>query len=300
MPRIRYIQKRFMPDSRDVIEKANIIIEEYQSQGYRLTLRQLYYQFVARDWLANRQQNYKRLGGILSDARYAGQVDWHAIEDRTRNLRDNSHWDNPGEIITGSAEQYQIDKWSTQPRRVEVWIEKDALCGILDAVCPELDVPYFSCRGFGSTSEMWRAARRFESNEGSSQETVVLHLGDHDPSGINMTEDIRKRMQTFNIESVEIRRIALNMDQVDEYDPPPNPAKETDSRFASYSAEFGDECWELDALEPAVLTQLIRDQVELLRNDNLYSVQVALEAEHREQLQGVADNWDSVVEGLEL
>ena len=100
-----FIDKKFAASSLAIIEQANTIIGEYAAQGFKLTLRQLYYQFVARDLLANTQRSYKRLGNIISEARLAGRVDWNAIEDRTRNLESNPHWDDPAAIIKAGGAQ---------------------------------------------------------------------------------------------------------------------------------------------------------------------------------------------------
>ncbi len=117
MPRIRYVDKDFKPATLETINRANAIIEEYRGQGYRLTLRQLYYQFVARGLMPNVQRNYKRLGAILSDARLAGLVDWDAIEDRTRNLEAYPTWRSPESMIEAVADQFRLDLWAAQPTR---------------------------------------------------------------------------------------------------------------------------------------------------------------------------------------
>jgi hypothetical protein len=134
--KIEYIPKNFTPGSLAIIARAEAICTEYQAQGYDLTLRQLYYQFVARGYIPNKDTEYKRLGSIINDARLAGQLDWDFIVDRTRNLRTLGHWDDPSDIVDSAAESFRVDKWSTQPTRIEVWIEKDALVGVLDAVWP--------------------------------------------------------------------------------------------------------------------------------------------------------------------
>jgi hypothetical protein len=138
MPKILYQSKNFGGASLLVIEQANEIIDEYQSQGFRLTLRQLYYQFVARDLITNKVSEYKRLGGIINDGCLAGMIDWDAIEDRTRSLRSLSSWDNPSDIIETAADQFKLDLWADQDNRVEVWIEKEALAGVFEGVCNEL------------------------------------------------------------------------------------------------------------------------------------------------------------------
>jgi hypothetical protein len=84
MPIIKYKDFNFRSASLSVIELANSIIAEYQAQGYDLTLRQLYYQFVARGIIPNSDAEYKKLGSVINDGRLAGLIDWDSITDRTR------------------------------------------------------------------------------------------------------------------------------------------------------------------------------------------------------------------------
>jgi hypothetical protein len=304
MPKICYDDEccgrlRRNADRMAIVQKANEIIAAYRAQGFDLTLRQLYYQFVARDIIPNRDREYKRLGEIILDARMAGLIDWEAIVDRTRNLRVLPHWDEPSDIVRACAEQFRVDLWNTQPYRVEVWIEKDALVGVIEGVCNELDVPHFSCRGYTSVSEVWSAARRLQDYaDRFGQTPVILHFGDHDPSGIDMSRDIQRRLEQFGL-SLELRRLALNMDQVETYEPPPNPAKVTDSRYAGYMREFGEESWELDALEPAVLADLIRTEIEGLVDPAPWRKAAALQAKSRRLLSAVSRDWSEVAKFVE-
>lgn len=287
--KIKYINKRFNASSLKVIENANTIIEEYTAQGYELTLRQLYYQFVSRDLIPNSQKEYKKLGAIINDARLAGEISWQAIVDRTRNLEGNSHFDSPSDIIERCADWYQRDKWANQENRVEVWIEKDALVGIAERICRQLDVSYFSCRGYTSQSEMWAAAMRLKRFATRHDQTpVIIHLGDHDPSGIDMSRDIADRLELF-MGGMEVNRIALNMNQVRKYNPPPNPAKITDSRAVGYIKLHGHESWELDALDPKVLSALIEKTVLSYRDDEKWDEATELENEHKERLREIAE-----------
>ncbi len=293
MPKIEYEVKKFREATLVVIQQANDILTEYRAQGFVLTLRQLYYQFVSRAFIPNTDRDYKRLGNTISDARRAGLVDWASIIDRTRNLVSVPNWANPSEILQSAVDSYHRDLWDTQDNRLEVWIEKDALIGVIEDICRELDVPYFSCRGYVSDSEMWSAAaRRMTDYADNDQNVVVLHLGDHDPSGIDMTRDIRDRLSLFSGSTDPIvKRIALTMEQVDEQGPPPNPAKVTDSRYESYQAVYGDESWELDALEPQFMADLIREHVEELRDDEAMDKAVAEQEAERQQIQDVIDKW---------
>jgi len=293
MPKLKYIEKNFGAAARETISRANGIITEYAEQGFALTLRQLYYQFVARALIPNTFRSYKRLGTIVSDARLAGLIDWDSIQDRTRNLKRNSHWSSPGQIIRSAAHGYEIDKWADQEYRPEVWIEKDALVGVIEQVCIENDVPYFSCRGYNSQSEMWRASQRMLRSGDDGQQPIVFHLGDHDPSGKDMTRDIEDRLETFcGTGAIELQRLALNMPQVQEYDPPPNPAKVTDSRAADYIAAFGDESWELDALGPRVLADLIDTHVDEWRDDEKWAAMLEREAQGKAELEAMLGDED--------
>ncbi len=293
-----FVDRRFSASSQALIDQANAIIDQYRAQGFVLTLRQLYYQFVARALIPNRQSEYKRLGSVVNDARLAGLMDWDMIEDRTRNLKDLPRWDDPQSLIETAAEQYRSDIWAAQVYRPEVWIEKEALVGVIESVCQELRVPYFACRGYGSQSELWRAGRRHRRNVRLGQTIIVFHFGDHDPSGIDMTRDNADRLAMFSQANgaLEVRRLALNMDQVDQYQPPPNPAKTTDSRFEGYIREYGPESWELDALEPQVISALVRDNIEPLIDRERWDAFASDEERARDIMRGVASKWDEIAE----
>lgn len=270
-----------------VVEQANEILEEYQGQGYILTLRQLYYQFVARAILPNTLQSYKRLGGIINEGRLGGLVDWKLLEDRTRGLERLATWDSPADIIDACAAQYRRALWDGQPYYVEVWVEKEALAGIVEQACNEYRVPHLSCRGYTSQSEMWRAGRRLIEQTDTDHKILILHLGDHDPSGIDMSRDIQDRLEMFVGEAPEFKRIALNMNQVRKYKPPPNPAKTTDARYASYQEEYGTESWELDALEPKVITKLIQSEIESIIDYDTWEESLKREAKDKRVLEKI-------------
>jgi hypothetical protein len=169
--------------TRNVIEQANTIIDEYLGQGFKLTLRQLFYQHVARGLIENSLKQYKRLGTIIRNARDGGLVDWNAIEDRTREVHSHAFWGSPAGIISVSAHQYREDLWAAQRYRPEVWIEKDALIGVIEDVCRELRVPYFAHRGNNSQTLQYQAGQRFAEYLDQGLIPLVLHLADHDPNG---------------------------------------------------------------------------------------------------------------------
>lgn len=297
MPKIQYKEIKFQKKSLDLIELVNQVVDEYSAQGYELTLRQVYYQLVARGYIPNNERSYKNVGSLINDGRLAGLIDWHSVTDRTRNLRRESHWDNPADVIASARYSYNLDKWKGQPNYVEVWVEKDALVDIVGQACSPLDTPYFSCRGYTSQSEMWSAAQRFIRQE-QREKRIIIHLGDHDPSGIDMTRDIQERLELFGAD-VFVKRVALTMNQIQTYNPPPNPAKITDSRASKYIDQFGDESWELDALEPKVITDLIKKQVTMYRDDAIYRAVCDKESREKEELKMLEHNYDRAVAYLE-
>lgn len=296
MPKRRYKDIRFHSKSLETIDRVNSIVEEYEAQGFELTLRQVYYQLVARGYIPNNERSYKNLGSLINDGRLAGLIDWYAIVDRTRNLRGNSHWENPESVIDSARYSYMLDRWKNQPNYVEVWVEKDALIGIVSQICRELDVPHFSCRGYTSQSEMWSAAQRFI-RQSHKESRTIIHLGDHDPSGIDMTRDIQERLDMFGAD-VFVKRVALTMEQIETFNPPPNPTKLTDARASGYIEEYGHECWELDALEPKVITSLIREEVTALQDpDLLYEIEYR-EKEDKSNIKLISQRYDEVVDFL--
>ena len=283
-----------------VVEQANTIIDEYIGLGFNLTLRQLFYQFVARGLLKNLFNEYKRLGTIVRNARDAGLIDWAAIEDRTREVNNHAFWDSPSHIISDDAEAYREDLWAEQHYRPELWIEKDALIGVIESVCTESRVPYFAHRGNNSQTLQYQAGRRFAGYLDQGLTPLVLHLADHDPNGIDMTRDNIERLKLYARADIEVRRIALNLDQVRRYDPPPSFVKEGDTRTSGYRDRFGtDECWELDALSPTVISDLIRREIEGLIDQRRWKRAIASENRGRKLLTGAAENWTKVEKMLE-
>lgn len=297
MSRIAYENWNPNARTRAIVEVANQICAEYAQQGYDLTLRQLYYQFVARDYLPNNQRSYKNLGTAIDKARKAGLLDWNYIIDRTRNLMGWTTYLDPADLIAQTEDRYHLDLWEGQAYRVEVWVEKEALASVVQRAALSRGVDYFSCRGYVSQSELHAAGQRHRSYERDDQDVVVIHLGDHDPSGIDMTRDVQDRLELFGAHT-KVRRIALNLDQIDLYNPPPNPAKLTDSRADSYIANYGVSSWELDALDPATLNDLIITTIDSYLDLDAFSERVEQERRGRDQLAQISEQWDDIVDGL--
>lgn len=274
-----------------VIEHANAIVEEYQDAGIKLTLRSLYYQFVARHLMVNKQANYKNLTDIISKARLAGLIDWDSIEDLTRHLREYQTETSPRDACLRIAGTYIENLWENQEVYCEQWIEKDAALNTITPACGRWRLPHFSCRGNTSQTALYDAGQRLLRQMEMGHRVVILHIGDHDPGGVDMTRDNRDRLDMFTrYAGVELRRIALNMDQIEQYNPPPNFVKEKDSRGGGYRARFGtDECWELDALDPRIMDRLIDDQVRSLIDIDLWNEEAERERVNRQKLLDAAE-----------
>lgn len=294
--RIAYKPWNPKPATLELVYEAENIIDEYEAAGYVLTLRQLYYQFVARDIIDNSVRSYKNLGNVITKARMAGLISWEAIEDRNR--KHESFWFDEDELnpIRDLPNYIRFDRWDRQDFYIEVWVEKEALGNVIARACDPFLVPYMSCKGYLSASEAWRAGMRFREKLDDGNECILIHLGDHDPSGIDMTRDNKDRLDLFTEipSGVTVERLALNMDQVHEYSPPSNPAKITDSRAKSYIRRFGRTSWELDALEPQVLERMIQDEFRQYIDMDAWEEVESAENEKRQMLKNIYDNWDQI------
>jgi hypothetical protein len=292
---IQYRKYRPQAGARVVIDQANTIIADAEADGWHsMTLRQLYYQFVSRGFIPNAVSEYKRLGRIITDARYGGLVSWTAIEDAGRNSYHFPENPTAEQVLNGIERKLTIDPWANQDTYVEVWVEKQALESTIARPAGRLNTPYMACKGYLSASEAWRASLRFQRAIAKGKNPVLLHLGDHDPSGIDMTRDNGDRLAEFLGGRIEVRRIALNMDQVEQYSPPPNPAKEDDSRYPRYKAEYGDESWELDALRQNTIGDIITENLRSFINQEKWYADMAEQARRREPLAKLKALWPDV------
>jgi len=257
--------KKFQQKNVILLDKIKEILEEFSMQGFRVTLRQLYYQLVSRDIIPNRISAYAKLSGLLTDARYNGEIDWNAIEDRTRKPNIPNTFSDIKDLINSAVSSYKLDRWEEQEYYIELWTEKDALSSVIQPIAKKYQIPFIVNRGYSSTSAMYVAKERireklrngvWEEVYGKGRKCIILYLGDHDPSGLDMDRDIRDRLKEFEID-IEVIRIGLTQEQIQQYNPPTNPAKTTDPRGTGYIEEFGNTSWEVDALSPKVLQELI-------------------------------------------
>ena len=261
---------------RETVEMALHLSEAY---GGNLTLRQLYYRLVALGHETNSDAVYKRLGSIVTKARYQGDIPPWVLMDRNRDVEEGSYGrddvaqhtsDIANEVEEAIRELPRIyiqrSLWHGQPAFVSVWVEKAALAGVFEPVCRELGVSWFACRGYPSVSSLWSWLGQWnEAHQVSGcRDAVILYFGDHDPDGLQIPksaldsiEELRScyhgdkltddQAEDFpeshegmdDLGELTLVRHALTVDQIQTYSPPPFPAKMTSSRYKGYVADTG-------------------------------------------------------------
>lgn len=290
-----YQQVNFRPAQLALVAMMNDIIDDYVAQGFRLTVRQLYYQLVSKAVIQNTEQSYSKVCEVVNRAKLGGLMDWDAIQDRTREFTRQTRWDSPAHILRAASDGYHHDMWEGQPERVFAIVEKEALLGILEGACRDYDVPVLAARGYPSGTvlrEFYKSDIQPAQQDG--QDIIILHLGDHDPSGIDMSRDLEDRLDVFSEEValITLERIALNMSQIKAQKPPPNPAKVTDSRFAGYEVAYGKQSWELDALSPTFIDGLVRSNIDAhILDKSVWQGRQDLKDQHKAKIKRLGDRY---------
>jgi hypothetical protein len=278
----------FEINQENLLKKVIDIVDSYTSQGITLTNRQLYYQLVAKAIIPNADEIYKRICTFITDARYAGLIDWNAIEDRGRTPEKRPEWKNISELIESAINSYRLPRWEDQNYYVEMYCEKQAMESILKPIANKYHIYFGVNKGYSSASTMYELAKRIEYKIRRGKTTWILYMGDHDPSGMDMTRDIVTRIKEFLPEEYSpyfyVRHLALNTNQIEKYNPPPNPAKITDPRAKKYIEEYGNKSWELDALEPKVLMKIAEDGIKELLDEDKYNAWIERENKEKREL----------------
>ncbi len=226
----------------------------------RMTVRQLYYQLVARG-LPKTEQAYDRVQEATVQMRLARRLPYGKIADGSRTRTQVASYSNLGEALEHTQSFYRRDYWQNSPYRVEVWCEKDALTGVIQPICNEYGVTYVATRGFPSMTLVYESAMIMSTYDGASlngQRTRLYYFGDHDASGRSISDGLPERLRSHGAR-VDVLRRALEPHQVRAYGLPTRPNKKSDSRRRAFAERYGDESVELDALPPGVLEGLVRD-----------------------------------------
>lgn len=285
------IKNVWQKNQKELIEQITGIVDEYLDQDIKLTSRQIYYQLVSKNIIPNADEIYKRICKFLTDGRYAGLIDWEAIEDRGRTPEKHSEWENIQHLIDSAIYSYRLPRWRDQDYYVGLYCEKEAMESVLKPVADKFHI-YFGCnKGYSSASTMYELSQRIKGEIKKGKEAIILYLGDHDPSGLDMVRDIKDRIEEFLTEgdesiepNFEVIQLALNLEQIKKYNPPPNPAKITDPRAKDYIRQFGNKSWELDALEPKLLIKIAEGGIINYLDVGKYSHWIEREQKEKEAL----------------
>jgi len=242
-----------------VLTECIRILAEYPDQ---ITLRQLYYRLVAAQVIENCQKSYKRLVAMLTKARKDGTISPAAFCDLTRESRGPYGWLDLGDYAQGMAQRYSRLCWQSQPRYLEVWVEKEALATVFAPLCGRHQVRLVVCRGYPSVSCLYEAARRFASEAGDGRECFLSYFGDFDPSGVDIPRNIGDELDAWAPGAAPaVSVVALTPEQIADHNLPPAPPKHTDTRAARFVAKHGRDTVELDALPPGALRELIESAI---------------------------------------
>ena len=248
---------------KEYVKATNNIISQY---NILLTVRQIFYRLVSNGFIQNTINSYKLFDRMITRGRERGDIDARSIVDRARQVigGDYGYVSVQDFVRTKISEledtkQYTRRVWDNQPQYVEVWVEKDALATLFSSIADGYRVVTYPSRGYSSFTKVYEAINNRFSLYGNRPITI-LHFSDHDPSGLNMTQDIQSRLSRYGSHA-KVKRIALTYTQVRQFGLEPMPTKISDSRWREYSIQYGSQCWELDALPPNELQNIIRDAI---------------------------------------
>lgn len=281
------------------------VVEYYISIGIKLTNRQLYYQLVGKDLIPNKNKVYKKICSFITDERYAGKIDWEAIEDKERIPEMPSEWNDVSSLIRSAISSFRLYRWEDQEYYVEMYCEKKAGINVLKPIANKYHMFFGFNKGYSSASAMYDLAKRIKEQQENGKKTVILYFGDHDPSGLDMVRDIKDRITEFltkgndpieiddyNFDSDEdnepyfkVINVALTQEQIKKFNPPPNPAKITDPRAKAYIKKYGNVSWELDSLDALELRGIAEDSIYDYINMEKYNAWIKKEKEQKKALE---------------
>lgn len=268
-----------------IIDNSVDVLSHYEDGV--LTIRGLHYQLVSRG-MTNDIQHYKRVVAATGQARWDGIISFNAFSDRDRALAcftNASEVELYDEIEIGKEQirlwmdTYRRNKWENQPYYPEVFIEKKALEGVFFKPCQKHGVALGACKGYPSLTFLKDAADRFMRAERNGKYPVIIYFGDYDPSGEDIPRALQENIRQLGCDSIEVRRICLNYQQVIDWKLPPAPAKITDSRTKNWD---GIGQVELDAVKPEKLISLLDDAIADIFDTELYEELLNIETDERD------------------
>jgi hypothetical protein len=249
------------------------------------TIRQLFYRLTVEGVIAKTEAEYKTVVRLTGEMRRAGDLPFDWIADSTRWMRKPTTYDSIESALQITARTYRRSLWAENHQYVEIWIEKEALAGVVVDVTDEFDVPLMVTRGYPSLSFVQSAAEAMNARD---QFTSVYYLGDHDPSGVDISRKLEEDLIDFTDGRVSFERIAVTEHQILDLALPSRPTKKTDTR----SKNFIGESVELDAIPATALRDLVRDAIEDHVDEHQLKILQKTEAEERRQLLEMAETFN--------
>lgn len=248
-----------------------------------MTTRQMFYQMETLGFVPKTQAGYNIVQKQLVEARRAGIIPYNWVSDNTRWMRKPDTYTSLEAFLKQSQEAYRRSIWASQSDYVEIWIEKDALAGVITPITEKWDVPLMVTKGYPSESFVYSAA---ESIKEIGKPTYIYYFGDWDPSGLNISEDTEKKLKGFlDDEDIPFHfsRVAILEDQIAHYNLPTRFTKKTDSRAKNWKGPSV----ELDALRADVLREMVDQAIVSHIEPGLYKRTLAIEEAEKETLQKV-------------
>ena len=273
-------KRRTKSELDDVKESILGIIAENDS----MTVRQLFYQMVSRGLIDKSEREYNNtVSRLATQMRKFGEMPYDAIADNTRWMRKPASHSSLEGFLEQQQRFYRRDLWQDQDAYVEIWLEKDALAGVLYDVTGHWDVPLMVCRGYASISFLWSAA---ETIKLEGKPTFLYYFGDCDPSGRDIPRAVEKSLREMSGADITFEVVAVTDQQIEEMNLPTRPTKKTDSR----SKNFEGESVEVDAIPPKELKRICRSLIEQHIDEGLLGRHVLIENAERDTLTQIVAN----------
>jgi hypothetical protein len=275
-------QKRRRSTQGEQLQFLDNLLETVRDMEPPMTVRQVFYQSTVRGIVEKSEAGYRKVQRALVTLREGGDVEWNWIADNTRWMRKPRSYGSPEDAMRTLAASYRKALWNDIDARVEVWIEKDALAGVIVEVTSMFDVPLMVARGYASLSFLHSSATDIEED---AKPAFVYHLGDYDPSGQDAAANIERRLREFAPSAdIIFRQIAVLPSKITRWNLPTRPTKSSDPRAAT----FAEQSVELDAITPQRLRALVRTAIERHMPKRQYEILMAAEVSEREGLVALA------------
>lgn len=272
-------KSRGRPLAADTIALMDTLVTIVAEQG-PMTVRGAFYAASVAGAVDKSDAGYKKVSRLLVKMREQHMIPWSSITDGTRWRRGPTTYNGIDEALRDTARLYRRSLWDQAPERVEIWLEKEALGGVILPITDEWAVDLMVCRGYPSRSFLYSA---IEAADVQQKPLVIYYFGDHDPSGQDIPRYIAAEFEKYNAD-FELIQLAVLPDQIDAWNLPTRPTKRSDSR----SRGFDSRSVELDAIPPDRLRRLVDDAIRVHVDEHQVSVLRAFEAEERHLLHKLA------------